>query len=83
MMKPEPIRGHMPIHLINGQQVVEGTLEYSPADMAMMILLPNSGIFGNQPDERIKVAPRWLERMQLLPDGTLQLDWGPETDNPP
>ena len=73
----------MPIHLTNGQQVVTGTLEYSPAEVAMMIVLPNSGIFGRTPDERIKLDSRMLERMQLLPDGTLQLDWGPGTDNPP
>ena len=83
MIEPEQFRGHTRIRLFHGESAVDGTLEYSPAESALMVILPSESMFSGQQDTRIKLDPRLLNLIQLLPDDTLQLDWEPDAGNPP
>ena len=82
MIGQNQLRGHARIRLIQGQQVAEGALEYSPEESAMMLVLPDKNFFGGQPGGRIKLDFRLLAQIELLPDGTLQLNWAPAAGNP-
>ena len=49
----------------------------------MMIMLPNESFLNGEQSERIKLDSRMLALIELLADGTLQLNWGPKAGNPP
>ena len=83
MIEPEQIRGHTRIRLIVGQQAVEGTFQYLPAEASFVILLPGSGVFGDRQDLPMKITDKLFKKIEMLPDGSLQLNLEAIAENPP
>jgi hypothetical protein len=66
---------HASVLLIHGDLEAHGSLEYSPANKCLEIVLPPSGVFSTEPEERIRLTKAMLDHLEIMPDGNVRINY--------
>lgn len=66
---------HSTIRIVHKNMEAVGKLEYSPAKGVFEVVLPGSGVFGYQQDIRMPLNKQLIDRIELLPDGNIRLEY--------